>query len=95
MKIIVSLAAAADIGRLQSFLKDKDPAAARRVVVSLDKAIQSLTLFPNRGRPSGTPNARELVVPFGRSAYVLRYAYSSEQDELVVLRIWHGKELRE
>jgi hypothetical protein len=33
-------------------------------------------------------------VPFGRSAYVLRYAYSIENHEIVVLRIWHGREAR-
>ena len=95
MKIIVSVAAATDVGRLRSFLEDKNPAAAGRVAESLEKAVQSLTLFPQRGRPSSIPNVRELVVPFGRSAYVLRYVYSSERDELVALRIWHGKELRE
>jgi hypothetical protein len=38
---------------------------------------------------------RELIVPFGQSAYVLRYFYSAPADELVVLRIWHGRKVRE
>ena len=40
-------------------------------------------------------NIRELIVPFGRSGYVLRYAYSAAADEAVILRIWHGREARE
>jgi len=51
--------------------------------------------LPERGRRSDVPGARELIVRFGRSAYVLRYAYSATANELVVLRIWHGRESRE
>jgi toxin ParE1/3/4 len=57
-------------------------------------AIQSIETFPKRGRPMATPGARELIVPFGRSGYVLRYAYSAERDEAVVLRIAHGREAK-
>lgn len=95
MKLIVSYAATADIERLRLFLRDKNPTAARRVVVALDNAVRSLTLFPERGRPSGIADARDLVVPFGRSAYILRYRYSPQRDEIVILRIWHGRESHE
>jgi hypothetical protein len=37
---------------------------------------------------------RELVVPFGGSAYVIRFAIDATRDEVVVLRIWHGREAR-
>ena len=37
---------------------------------------------------------RELIVPFGRSAYVLRYAYSQGRDEVVIVRAWHSREER-
>jgi len=36
----------------------------------LQNAVRSLEVFPARGRPSGTGETRELIVPFGRSAYV-------------------------
>jgi plasmid stabilization system protein ParE len=94
MKLIVSRAAAVDLKRLHSFLAKKNPAAATRAAQILESAIQSLDTMPERGRPSGLPNIRELIVPFGRSAYVLRYAYSIENHEIVVLRIWHGREAR-
>jgi plasmid stabilization system protein ParE len=95
MKLIVSQAAAADLARLHAFLADKSPAAAERAAAVLISAVQSLDKFPERGRPSGTPNVRELIVPFGRSGYVLRYAHREQGGEVVVLRIWHGREARE
>jgi len=95
VNLIVSLAALADIERLHAFLIDKNPTAARRAVIALDRAMQSLEIFPERGRPTGTPGVRELIVPFGRSAYVMRYAYAQATDEVVILRLWHGREQRE
>jgi plasmid stabilization system protein ParE len=95
MKLTVAPAALADLARLQQFLKDKAPAAAHNAVAALITAIESLDRFPERGRPTGIVNMRELIVPFGRSAYVLRYAYSAADNEVTVLRIWHGREARD
>ena len=63
MKLIVSRAAAVDLERLHSFLAKKNPAAATRAAQILESAIQSLDTMPERGRPSGLPNIRELIVP--------------------------------
>jgi len=95
MKITIAPAAVADLARLRDFLAGREPAAAERAIVALITAVESLETFPERGRPSGTPNMRELIVPFGRSAYVLRYAYSVPNDEVTVVRIWHGREARD
>lgn len=95
MKLIVSPEAASDLNRLRAFLDDKDPDAARRAATALIHAIQSLDTFPDRGRPTGIEGVRELIVPFGNSAYVLRYAHLADAEEVVVLRIWHGREQRE
>jgi hypothetical protein len=35
------------------------------------------------------------VVPFGRSAYLVRYVHVAEASEVIILRIWHGREKRE
>ena len=99
MKLVVSEAAAADLAPLRAFLADKSPAAAERAVAVLVAAIQSLDLFPERGRPCGPANLpanlRELIVPFGKSGYVVRYAYSPAANEVVIIRIWHSREERE
>jgi plasmid stabilization system protein ParE len=52
-------------------------------------------MYPERGRQSAVTNARELVVPFGRSAYIVRYALLTKADEVIILRVWHGREQRE
>jgi len=56
--------------------------------------VQSLADYPERGRRVGIADIHELIVPFGRSAYVVRYSYSAARDETVILRIWHGREER-
>ena len=95
MRLIVSPAAAADLQRLYAFLAGKNEVAAQRAAAALDDALHSLATFPERGRPEGDLGLRELVVPFGRSAYIVRYGYLAQTDEVVVVRIWHGRELRE
>ena len=95
MKLIVSQEAAGDLYRLRAFLADKNPGAARRAAAVIANAVRSLEVFPARGRPSGRADTRELIVPFGRSAYIIRYAYLTESNEIVILRIWHGREERE
>ena len=94
MKLIVSRAAAADLARLRAFLIDKNPAAARRAISGIVAAIDSLAAFPDRGRASGAAGLRELVVPFGRSAYVVRFAHDPQRQEILIVRVWHGRETR-
>ena len=90
MKLTVSPEAASDLERLRAFLSYKNPAAADRAIAVLTAAVQSLAPFPERGRPSSIPNLRDLIVPFGQSAYVVRHRYSAPGEEVVLLRIWLG-----
>jgi plasmid stabilization system protein ParE len=57
--------------------------------------MHSLRDLPERGRPAIRPEYRELIVPFGRGAYVVRYRIHLERDTVVVVRIWHGREQRD
>jgi plasmid stabilization system protein ParE len=94
LNIVITREAAADLDRLRAFLFEADSRAAEHVVAVVSGAIQSLDIFPDRGRPSKLIGARELIVPFGRSAYVIRYAHSAKTNQMVILRIWHGREAR-
>ncbi len=58
------------------------------------QSIRSLERFPEKGRPVGDDGARDLIVPFGRSGYIVRYLYLRGQNKIVVQRIWHGLEDR-
>jgi plasmid stabilization system protein ParE len=95
VKLVVSRAAAADLLRLQAFLAETNPNAAQRAVSAIIRAIDSLDVFPDRGKLSPVAGARELIVPFGRSAYVIRFFHDVEQEEIVILRVWHSRESRE
>ena len=94
MKLVVSKEALADIDRLRRFLEEKERRAAQRAVAALQTAIQSLETFPGRGRPSEVPGLRELIVPFGRSAYLVRYFHNQLRDTVIVIRVSHASEAR-
>lgn len=82
-----------DIERLFNFLLDKDPAAAERAVRTIQIGAKRLCEFPHIGRPMGDETERrELFIPFGAGAYVLRYRVHG--DTIVVIRVWHSREER-
>jgi plasmid stabilization system protein ParE len=93
MKVVWLLQAQDDIKRLYDFLLDKEPVAAERAVRAIQLGARKLVDFPHIGRPMGDETQRrELCIPFGASAYVLRYLIHS--DTLVVIRVWHSREER-
>ena len=50
-------------------------------------------MFPEQGMPlNDRLKRRELYLPFGAGAYVLRYRL--EQERIIVIRVWHSRELR-
>lgn len=81
-----------DFARLRSFLADHNPSASARAARALVDAAESLLDFPRRGAPCQVDGVRELLVPFGSGAYLMRYAIFDERDELILLRIWHSRE---
>lgn len=82
-----------DISRLHEFLADKNPQAASRMVDLLLNGAEQLIEFPEIGKPlSDELKRRELFLPFGAGAYVLRYILTS--DSIVVIRVWHSREQR-
>lgn len=80
-----------DLSRLAEFLAPKNPRAASAAVDTLMDAVQSRSEFPERGRLIGG-GVRELLVPFGRDGYVIRYRFF--EDEVAISRIFHARERR-
>lgn len=72
MRVVFLPRARADLLRLREFLKPHDEALAARSYGLLFAAAHSLADQPERGHPAARTPYRELVVPFGRSAYVIR-----------------------
>lgn len=94
MKIIFSPRAAADMDRLRGFLREYSASSAERAVIDILDGIRLLGSFPGVGKPLGRTGLRELIIPFGQSAYVVRYFRSQARDAVVIQRIWHGHEIR-
>ena len=82
-----------DMARLFAFLKDKNRAAAQRAARLIKAGADFLKDQPMIGRlMDDDTGRRELFLPFGSSAYVLRYKLDGEK--MVIIRVWHGRELR-
>ena len=88
-----SPAAKDDLLRLYAFIAPHSEDAAKKAVISLIDAADTLQDFPEKGRPwEHDPDSRELPVRFGSRGYVLRYRY---RDGIVfIARVWHMRENR-
>ena len=87
MRLIWSRQAVEDIAALRAFIESEDPAAARRSVLRIIEAVE--TLIPantQAGRPGRVPGTRELVVT--RTPYLVPYRVRAGAIE--VLRVFHG-----
>jgi len=82
-----------DLKRLHAFIEQHSPIAASRAVDTLIDSAQSLTDFPEKGRPWELEMGfRELSVKYGARGYVIRYRLV---DEVVfIVRVWHALEDR-
>jgi plasmid stabilization system protein ParE len=91
VKVSFSEDAIADIIRLREFLKPVAPDAARRAVEAIIEGCEAISTFPARGRLRDD-GARQLVIPFGASAYLARYRIDEEFERVVILRVRHARE---
>lgn len=90
MKYLLLPEAAADIQRLFDFLLERDPSAARRAMQTLDGGLQRLLDNPYSGiAVEEAKPYRDLFLPFGKSAYVLRYRLDPDPvpERVVVVRV--------
>ena len=91
--ILLSADAVEDVERLRSFLDRENPGAARRALASIWTAIDRLQEFPALGMPTKDADIRQIVVRFGASGYIVRYAALPGGD-ILITRLWHGREAR-
>jgi plasmid stabilization system protein ParE len=92
--IILSPDALVDVERLRIFLDQANPGAARRAMEAILIAIDRLQEFPDLGMTTADVDIRQIVVRFGASGYIVRYAALAESGDILVTRIWHGREAR-
>lgn len=79
-----------DLLRLRKFIEEKNPTAAQRIAKDLLLGLEKLKIFPEIGlkveRAFDPKRIRDLFI----GSYTVRYLIG--EGEVVVLRIWHGKE---
>jgi plasmid stabilization system protein ParE len=92
--ILLSPDAVIDIERLRTFLDRDSPDAARRALTSIWTAIDRLQEFPGLGMPTEDTDIRQIVIRFGASGYIVRYAILTQTPDILITRIWHGRESR-
>lgn len=91
--ILFSPDAAADVERVREFLDINNPEAAKRALHTIFTALERVEEFPDLGRPTEDADIRQIVIPFGAAGYIARYTILRGGDVLV-LRLWHGREVR-
>jgi toxin ParE1/3/4 len=85
MKIRLMKAAIRDLREAQAYIAVDSPAAARQVVLRLQKAVELVASRPEIGRLSADKKMREWSVP--GLPYVIPYRVVG--DVLEVVRVWH------
>ena len=90
MNLRFSPEAISDLVRLREFIEDKNPGAAQRIANDLLLGMEKLKVFPEIGlkveRAFEPQRIRDLYV----GNYIVRYLVGD--GEIVVLRMWHGRE---
>jgi hypothetical protein len=51
-------------------------------------------LFSIRTTPTEHVDIRQFVIRFGASGYIVRYAVLAGTADILITRIWHGRESR-
>jgi plasmid stabilization system protein ParE len=80
--IVLSPDAIEDIERLRSFLEQKSRDAAQRAMAAIFAAIEPLIEFPDLGMSTRDADIRQIVIRFGASGYIVRYAVMAQSKDL-------------
>ncbi|MDD2862150.1 MAG: type II toxin-antitoxin system RelE/ParE family toxin [Acidiphilium sp.] len=83
--------ALADRDAIICYLESLNPHAAAHLLRALVLAGDSLTMFPQRGRPGLAMATRELVAI---CPYLIVYEVYPGGDMVRILRVWHGAQDR-
>jgi plasmid stabilization system protein ParE len=94
VQVVFLTRARSDLDRLRRFLEPHGALLSGRAIDTLFAAARSLAELPERGRPAARQGYRELIVPFGAGAYIIRYRIDPRRNAVVITRLWHGREQR-
>ncbi|MDB5652900.1 MAG: plasmid stabilization protein [Tardiphaga sp.] len=92
--ILLSADAAEDVERLRAFLDRDNPNAAKRALAAIWAALERIQQFTGLGMPTEDAAIRQVVVRFGAHGYIARYVAPAAGHDILVTRIWQGREAR-
>ena len=92
MKVRYTIDALLHIAAIHTYINERNPVAATRVIGRIHSAAELLGESPHIGHAGTEAGTREWVVV--GLPYVIVHELNSPQDEVVVLGIYHGARLR-
>ena len=98
MELIWLQEAQDDFERVFNFLLSANANAALKLIDQIEQASSLLKEHPFIGAlmqvkvGDDDTKRRELFIPFGAGAYVIRYRVIAER--IIIVRVWHSRELR-
>jgi len=90
MRVRFTLSALTDLEEIFTYIAERDPSAANRIVDRVDLIAASLGDFPMIGHPVDEPDVR--VVPLGRFPYLVFYKLAEET--VIILHVRHAARLK-
>ena len=92
MKVRYTIDALLHIAAIHAYINERNPQAATRVVSRIRAAAEHLGNTPQIGHVGAAPGTREWVVV--GLPYVIVHELNGSDDEVVVLGVYHGAQLR-
>ena len=86
MRLRWSPRASHDLAGIADYIALENEPASQRVVSTIIEMLETLTMFPNKGRPGRTSNTREQVL--APLPYIAVYRVAD--DSIEVVRILHS-----
>jgi toxin ParE1/3/4 len=92
MKVRYTIDALLHLAAIHSYINERNPVAASRVLAHIRAAAEQLAESPLIGHTGSATGTREWVVV--GLPYLIVHELNEPEDELVVLGIYHGAQLR-
>lgn len=92
MRLRYTADALAHLRSIYSYIAERNPAAARRLMSDVRGGAERLRRFPHMGRRGEQTGTREWVVQ--GSPYIVVYQLDEAAGEIVVLGVFHGAQDR-
>ncbi len=88
MQVRFAERALVDLDNIRTYIAQDDPSAASRMAIAIIAAADRLSANPRIGRVGALPGTFEVII----RPYVL--VYEIHRAEIIVLRVWHGRQQR-